>query len=57
LKPADTWHQYFDEVEEIGSVENLYTSDYKWYRQHIYLCRKLKYNSAGLKQKFKDEIF
>ncbi len=51
------WKRFFDQVEEIGSVENHYTSDYKWYKQHIYLCRKLKYNSTELKNIFKDEIF
>ena len=51
------WKRFFDQVEEIGFVENHYTSDYKWYKQHIYLCRKLKYNSTELKNIFKDEIF
>ena len=51
------WCRYFDEVEEVGFVENYYASDYKWYKQHIFLCRKLKYNSAALKEIFKDEIF
>lgn len=53
----DYWLQYFSEVNEICTIENQFTSDYKWYSQHIFLCRKLKYNSDELKALFKNEIF
>jgi hypothetical protein len=51
------WLKYFKEVEEVGTVENPYTSNIKWYFQRIFLCRKLMYNSHELKTIFKDEIF
>jgi hypothetical protein len=51
------WQQYFNEVEEVGVIENPYAGDYKWYCQHIYLCRKLIYDSGGLKLLLKDKIF
>jgi hypothetical protein len=53
----DHWLRYFKEVEEVGTVENPYTSDKKWYFQRIFLCRKLMYSSMELKNIFKDEIF
>jgi len=53
----DYWLQYFNEVKEICTIENQYASDYKWYCQHLFLCRKLKYNSDELKALFKNEIF
>jgi len=51
------WYRYFEEVEETGFVENHYTSEAKWYKQRIFLCRKLKYNSTELKNILRDEIF
>lgn len=51
------WLRYFEQVEEIYTIENPYASDKEWYKQHIFLCRKLLYNSDELKQKFRDEIF
>ena len=51
------WLRYFKEVEEIDTIKNIYASDNEWFIQHIFLCRKLKYNSTELKQIFKNEIF
>lgn len=51
------WLRYFREVEEVATIENPYATDKEWYLQHIFLCRKLMYNSAELKQKFRNEIF
>ena len=51
------WLRYFTDVQEVVSVENPYASDKKWYEQHIFLCRNLKYSSAELKVKFSNQIF
>lgn len=51
------WQRFFNSVEEISTIENQYTQDKKWYFQRIFLCRDLKYNSAELKEIFKDEIY
>jgi len=53
----DYWHQYFEEVDEVGLINNPYATDYRWYTQHIYLCRRLKYDSNELKLLLKDKIF
>ena len=51
------WQRYFDDVVEVNSIENIYAPAKEWQKQHIFLCRKLKYNSSELKNMFKDEIF
>lgn len=51
------WLRYFDEVEPVCDIQNRFASDNEWSVQHIFLCRKLKYNSVELKQKFSTEIF
>lgn len=51
------WLRYFNEVEEVDTIENIYAPDIEWQKQHIFLCRKLKYCSSELKNMFKDEIF
>ena len=51
------WLNYFDEVEPVCIIQNRFASDNEWSVQHIYLCRKLKFNSNELKQKFSSEIF
>lgn len=53
----DHWFKYFDDVVEVDTVENIYAPDKEWFRQHIFICRKLKFNSSELKNMFKDEIF
>jgi hypothetical protein len=54
---SEFWLQYFDEVNKIAEVENKYASIKPWYTQNIFVCRKLKYNSSELKQRFRNEIF
>jgi hypothetical protein len=54
---SEHWQRFFNSVEEVSTIENRYTQDKKWYFQRIFLCRQLKYNSAELKELFKDEIF
>jgi hypothetical protein len=51
------WLRYFNAVDEVGIIGNPYAPAYEWNIQHIFICRKLMYNSDELKQKFKDEIF
>lgn len=51
------WLRYFEDVQEVDSIENPYASDKEWYMQHIFLCRNLKYSSAELKMKFSNQIF
>jgi hypothetical protein len=51
------WLRYFNEVEQVGKIDNQYNADKKWDYQSIFLCRKLKYNSTELKNIFKNEIY
>jgi hypothetical protein len=51
------WLRYFDDVEEVNTIENTYAPDKEWMKQHIFICRKLKYDSSELKNVFKDEVF
>jgi uncharacterized membrane protein (GlpM family) len=51
------WRQYFEEVMPVASIENKYTSDYTWYTHNVFICRKLKFDSTALKQKFRNEVF
>lgn len=51
------YEHYFEEVEQVGQIENPYATSPSWYSNNIYLCKKLKYNSAELKDLFKDEIY
>jgi hypothetical protein len=51
------WLRYFNNVQEVATIENKYASDKEWYVQHIFLCRNLKYNSSELKEKFRKQIF
>ena len=51
------WLRYFDEVETVCDIQNRFASNKEWSVQHIFLCRKLKFNSDELKQKFSNEIF
>lgn len=49
--------KYFDEVNELDRINNAYALNENWSLHTIFLCRKLKYNSAELKQIFKNEIY
>lgn len=49
-----SWEEYFEEVEEVGVVENPYAPKLIEYCYRIYLCKKLKYSSAELKEICKD---
>ena len=51
------WLRYFNDVQEIETIENPYASDKEWYIQHIFLCRNLKYNSDALKEIFRNQVF
>ena len=51
------WLKYFDSVEEIDTIENIYASGKEWFCQHIFLCRGLKYDSSELKKIFRVDIF
>jgi hypothetical protein len=51
------WHQYFNEVTAVGTIENKYTDNYKWYTHNIFICRKLKFDSSDLKKLFLNEVF
>lgn len=51
------WLRYFSDVQEVDRIENLYASDKEWYIQHVFLCRNLRYNSAELKEKFRNLVF
>lgn len=51
------WKQYFENVEEVDVIENHYASDKSWYNYRIFICRKIKYNSAELKQLFSTKVF
>jgi hypothetical protein len=53
----DHWLRFFNEVEQVSIIPNPYNADLKWDYQRVYLCRKLKYNSAQLKEIFKNEIY
>ncbi len=52
-----TWEQYFEEVEEVAVIKNLYASRPSWYSYRIFLCRKLKYDSEELKNLLKHEVY
>jgi hypothetical protein len=43
------WLQFFDNVEEVGMIENKYTMDYQQSDIQFYTCRSLKYNSTEIK--------
>ena len=51
------WLQYFEDVHETGDIENPYANNLHWYRQRVFICRKPKYDSAGLKNLFRNQIF
>ncbi|WP_340110664.1 hypothetical protein [Maribellus mangrovi] len=48
----DYWEQYFEYVEEVDVIENHYASDRSWYNYRIFTCRKIKYDSKDLKQRY-----
>lgn len=53
----EQWERYFTDVTEMDVIENRFASEPNWYNYRVFLCKKAKFNSAGLKELFKNEIF
>lgn len=54
---GDFFNVYFDEVLRLKSIYNPYSETAEEQQQHIYICRKPKYNFEELRMLFKERVF